>query len=382
MIPANSPEVIFAVLGAVVGVLFILDGWRGSAKPVNFLQQPRVRAFLYMFGGFVASAISSLTRAGAVLPGDRSRVIEMYLLWFVTVGGCTLLLVSLVLLLQMAFTAYGRRHALSRSADLPALPILDYVHYGYSQFLARRDAELNRHDASEAARYREYLETYSQGLAVAFQQVNHLRKTREGSSPVAVLILSAIKTVMEDFLEIPKTNVNYMRAYAAGECPETIRKRVRFAFGDHARYSHYLCLVEYAKQHGKEVFALPVESAQSPLARSGLLQGAPVAFQLNKPVYIRDTARIEYPKGIPAKMVAELKEYFRDKPFQSFLSIPILGAGGFPVGVLNIDSDHKYAFGRRDDQLEYIAAIISPLSGLLGAIIAMGDEDEHNSAGV
>jgi hypothetical protein len=123
----------------------------------------------------------------------------------------------------------------------------------------------------------------------------------------------------------------------------------------------------------REIFALPVEILPEPGKPDCVLPGAPFAFRQNKIVSVEDTSRIDYPKGLPGPQVAELKSYFESKKFKSFLCVPILGREGMPVGVLNIDSGQKAAFGTEQDELESLSATVIPFCMLLGVIIEHGD---------
>jgi len=169
-----------------------------------------------------------------------------------------------------------------------------------------------------------------------------------------------------------RPNVNFMRAYKAADCPAEIREKCRFADRDADRYSHFLAMVQYATDVEREVFSLPVEMQPGLGKPDGILPGAPFAFRQNRIVSIEDTSRIEYPKGLPGPLAGELKAYFSGKNFKSFLCIPILGKDGMPVGVLNIDSHRRAAFGTEQEELESISAIAIPFCMLLGAIISSG----------
>jgi hypothetical protein len=368
MLPNDAIEYAFMVFGLLMGVLFILDGWRGSSKVTDLRNAPRVRALVWATGGAIGTFALDLKRIGLNLPEDRSRLFAVYIEGFALAAFAVFMLSLLYFWGQSAFTAIFRRSNFPTGADTPSIPILDYVFYGYGCFRESRDKELTASRSAEAAKCREFLAAYAGELASSVSLVNYLKEHHGEADPVARAILGSLARLLERSLRI-KINANYMHAYEARSCPPEIIRRVRFASGNQDRYSHFLALTSYAYESEKETFVLPVEAADHPEADNRLLPGAPVAFSSKKMVYIEDTGAIEFPNGIDESTRNSQRQYFRAKKFKSFLSIPILGVDGEPVGVLNVDANQKSAFGQSEDEIEAISTTVLPFCALLSAII-------------
>lgn len=376
MIPDSPLEISFLIFGIVIGLLFVIDGWRGSPKSRDFRGSPRIRALLWVFGGLVSAFLVDIRKLGIALPDDKSRIIELYLAGFAGAAAAALLCMIGILIAQAFWSRTRRTASIADTTAYPFLPVLDYLHYGYSQFQETRNQQLEKYADSEADHYRKYLAGYTSDLAVAIVAVNNLRDNGGDASTISRILLRSIGQLTQDLLHVSPLNVNYMRAYDASHCPEPIKQQLRFVFGDSNRYSNYLALAQYANDMDREGFSLPVEPDEVSKKAACLLPGAPVAFRRNQIVCIEDTAKIDYPSGLNAEVVQNLKAYFQNKKFRSFLSIPIVGKTGLPVGVLNIDSNQKAAFGKNEAERESIANTVLPFCALLGAIISLEGDNQ------
>jgi hypothetical protein len=373
MLPSNRLETVFFVLGLIVGALFVLDGWRGSPKTRDFKSSPRMKAAAWAVGGLLGALLLDVKRIGVTLPEDKLGICWEYLFGFSIAAMVALSISTLTIFVQSARSHSQRKPTLANATGFPFLPITDYLHYGYDRFREIRDAAIDQVEVSEADAQRRYLITYSGELATAVASLNHFRETGGDSYAVARLILRSIAQLTESQLHLStRLNVNYMRAYPAQTCPPTIKDRARFVYGDPTRYTHYLALVQYASDVEREVFSLPVEPMDHSGKLSCVLPGAPVSFRTSKMVYIEDTTHMDYPASLDRTIVTNLKEYFAGKKFKSFLSIPILGGDGTPLGVLNIDSNQKKAFGTTEEERESILITVLPFCSLLSAIISPG----------
>lgn len=259
----DSVSIGFAVFGAFIGVLFVVDGWRGSSKNKDFKDSPRIRALLWVVGAAVGSFFIDLKKFGVQLPQDSSEVFAAYFLGFIFAVVFVLLTSVLVFLVQNIWNKAHHRRTFAESADLPFLPIMDYIHYGYSQFKESRAAGLAEHVSGDTARYRKYLIDYADELATAVSSVNYFRATSGATSSVAKPILRSITRLTQDLHRVSKINVNYMRAYPYRRCSEEMKSSLRFAFGNPAHYSHILVLAETASNIDREGFSLPVEPVRS-----------------------------------------------------------------------------------------------------------------------
>jgi len=131
MIPKDRIESFFLLFGIVVGVLFVLDGWRGSRKAMNFRASPRIRAFGWVIGGLIGTFVVDIKKVGVSLPDEKSGLIAEYLFGFAGAAALTLLGFMVIFLIQMLWSHRERRATLANQTGFPFLPIADYLHYGF-----------------------------------------------------------------------------------------------------------------------------------------------------------------------------------------------------------------------------------------------------------
>ena len=100
MLPSDRLETIFLVFGMIVGVLFVIDGWRGSPKTRDFRASPRIRAFTWVIGGFISTLVLDIKKFGVNLPDDKVGILGEYLFGFAIAVGLTLLVTIAILVVQ------------------------------------------------------------------------------------------------------------------------------------------------------------------------------------------------------------------------------------------------------------------------------------------
>ena len=375
-----SPQnAVFLLIGALFGAVFVLDGWRGSVTTKDFKSSPRVKALIWVVGGLLAATITGFSKIGAQLADGEGRwvVIAMYLGGFLITVLFSLTTLTLILLAQLVWCHLRSSRAFSDAAGFPFLPIVEYLHNGYECFVASRAEGLARFEASEAESYRAYLADYADILGRLVVEVNGFREKVGNVDIIEHEILQAVANLTRKLLDDSSVTANYMRAHSANHCPARIKAHLCFAFGNHERYSHYLSLVQSSTNRDRESIALPVEPNESLGNHECILPGAPFAFRRNRPIYIPDTEQIEYPVELPHDIVQALRDYFQRKTFKSFLSLPIVGKEGLPIGILNIDSHRKAAFGKKWEESEFISTTVLPICALLGTIIAIETGNEE-----
>src|ERR1041384_8272059 len=82
IIPGNATEVIFVILGIIVGLVYGFDGWRGSVKDLRLSESPRWKNFLLVLtGGFSTFIVEYATPSV-----DKQRLLVFFLLGFVVLA--------------------------------------------------------------------------------------------------------------------------------------------------------------------------------------------------------------------------------------------------------------------------------------------------------
>jgi hypothetical protein len=161
-----------------------------------------------------------------------------------------------------------------------------------------------------------------------------------------------------------------MIAYDREKLPPALNNKIKFTYGDGSRYTHYLAITAYAEEDGKEDFVLPIEDVtelSTAIHRS--LPGAPLAFLRKNLEVVDDTRTIDYAKGLPQNLRKELVEYFRTKKFKSFGCVTITGPGAAQLGILVIESDKKYVFGKSAKSRSELNQLLQPFALSMASLI-------------
>ena len=372
----HQADIIFFLLGLVIGVFYGLQGWHASVKEVHIKDSPRWKNFKWVIGGAAFTFFGDLRVA---LPNpDKGRLLLLYFLG-VLIAAC-LIVIGTGAVIWIEFS-YRRIFARESLPPAPFSPVFDYFWYGYSYYRTRYEAAIEgmRNDLLKARElqmqtYKAYVQAYIEQVANSIAAVEGYKANPStvGRDSVARQILRSIKAVVIAYQEKGtnvKVNANYMVAIPRDELNPSEWSKVRFSFGDAKRYSHFLALRAYAEDTEVEDFLLPVEDRNDLQNAKLTLPGAPKAFVTCQNQFIGDTTEIKYPRGLPNDITAGMATYFEGKGFKSFVSLNIFQGGGRRLGVVNVDSSKPEVFGSSEDQREEIMLLLSPFCLLLGQIL-------------
>jgi len=129
-------------------------------------------------------------------------------------------------------------------------------------------------------------------------------------------------------------------------------------------YDHFLALKDYAFPDGMENFILPIDDSND-----ALLAGAPEAFVKNRTSVIDNTAEIKFARNTARHVVKAQKAYFKRKGFKSFASLVILGEGGNPLGIVNIECNQRFIFGKTEEEKNEVSTLLHPFCSLLALVV-------------
>lgn len=366
----NWTEVLFILIGTLVGVLFGLDGWRGSADSTTLERTLRMRNLAYVVGPLLATFSAHLI-FGFLDEGSKARLIAFY--FSALLVGLLLIVGSTAIMLGIKFT-YFKLFKPEFYPPPPFSPLADYVYYGYSHYYKNwKDAlAQSRRDAIEY-RNKDVLPKYAELLAGALAMVSHflnnkneaLRKDAIGR--ILRAMCDAVKAHRRTGGSI-KINANLMTVYRVDERPELWRHKLKFYSGDLSDYSHVLLLDVYAYDEGSQDFALPVVDKRVPQAEQKVLPGAPQALNENNTIVVDDTAKIQYPAYLSATLRSEIKVYFKKMRFKSFASLNVTKSGNH-VGIVNVDANVKCLFGKTEAEKDQVRHLLGPFCVLLGFLV-------------
>jgi hypothetical protein len=114
-------------------------------------------------------------------------------------------------------------------------------------------------------------------------------------------------------------------------------------------------------------FALPVDKDEH-----RLFFGAPRAFVTGKNSIIDDIINNsinDLLQGQPHVVATKIRDFFTKMEYKSFASIPLRTSKGKIIGVVNIQSNQPYVFGRNGEEADEIKNYINPFFIILTALI-------------
>jgi|GEM_PF-3375892 len=356
-------DVLFFLLGALMGIFYGFDGWRGTVKDIDFKQSPRVRNFIWVVGAGFLTFVADLKTLDST--ANKERVLLAYLLGFFVFGASVVLGWGLLIATKSAVRD-SRSH---EAVDSPFSPFLDYLHYGYEYHRQQYEKLASQRTKRESQDVETFLLSYVKKLVFAMAAANSFKLSPESKRDVSVQILRYMCAVVSERsgLQDVEVNANYMLAYPKSQLPVERLSQLRFSFGNPGRYPIYLALEEYAEDKGRESFVLPVEPKNGDGATMSL-PGGPLAFLKNDTVVEDDTQKIRFAKKVPPNVVREMREYFESKNFRSFGSLNIVGQGK-QLGIVNIESNLTHVLGRTREEKKQIMALLHPFCLLLGEVI-------------
>lgn len=371
--PTTPLEWCLALTGLVIGVLYAFDGWSSSSATKSLKDSPRLLNFKYAAGAFFITFIADFSKLG--ITDDKGRLLAVYLGSFAVTS--ILAIAAVAGAIGFQFRRLARNSPGMQFAG--PHPVLHFLMHGYRSYEGQlkqtmedwRESQLQQKDDYEKFIHG-FLPEYNKQVTRSIAAINHAlnNPTPEVRRQTARNILVAIEAVVMAYhkrREGLKIGVNYMRACRCAEAAEDLKARVRFREGEWADFDYLLVLEQYTDDQAAESFALPVRK-DAKGAELYLLPGAPAAFFMKSTIIVDDTRKITLPKNLSATAAREIREYFARKAFKSFMSMTIIHNAS-QCGVLNIEASHEYAFGKKSEDREAIASLVSPLCHLLGFLI-------------
>lgn len=340
-------------------------------KDTGFRDDPRVRNFLYVGGGSILLDLLSTWKPFlGETHFDRAKILGLYGVSFVVVALLIIGATACSILLKCARTRW--RHP-QDYPDEPFHPVIDYLQYGYRFYVDQYREALDRRRRDVLTRLRGLSAQSATVLAANMLALDRFRNN-PGATDRGTLtrpLLQAMCTIVRAYAQNSSQaviNANYMVAIPFSSATSDQKNRLRFSWGDPARYGYLLLLQEYAYPIGSEDFALPVEDpARAPHWADETLPGAPEAFLKQRELVVQ-TGRLDFAKNVPQNVREEIESYFRNKGFASFASLIIVGEGG-PRGVVNIESSEEYIFQKATDIQNEVARLLQPFCTLLGLVL-------------
>ena len=223
-----------------------------------------------------------------------------------------------------------------------------------------------------------FLESYMELLTNAIEALQDLHEyneeqIREAQRKILKLIASIVVLFCHE-VDAPGINVNLMEREETAEHAAADRFHDYVHFTDPTRaassYHGVLCVRVWANDPEKipEPFALPIDADSD-----RVLFGAPRTYATGREIVIPNIhKRGDIDKlmdGQPKVVKQAVHDFFRDKPYKTFLSIPVRNSDKV-VAVLNIQADRVDVFGRQTKQAAMMKKFIDPFRTILGILTA------------
>jgi hypothetical protein len=353
------PYVLVSLVGIVMGLLYVLYGWKASDKDVKIQEAARVKNFLWIAAGAFIAFIADFKAIDA--NAQKPALFGFYL----AAAILTLLLTLFAWAAWIAVSAsrIKRRHP-DQYPDEPFHPVSDFLFYGYQHYQKQFKAAVETKAETKSNRYeqwtRRFLPHYTDSLAVSLDLAqSRLRQGQLHRTEVS-LILGAICAVIKSVYEDKQRDIyaRFLRAYPAGNAPQQILEQLRFARADRSEYEYYLASEASSLDAKPETITLPVERRAS-ADRS--LPGAPLAFTLGEDQLHDEVRRIEYPPMLETEIQTQVRKYFEAQGFRSLSSFVLKNPANEKFfGTLTIESSHSHNLGDTPEQQKELKKLLKP----------------------
>src|SRR5712691_4379675 len=159
---ASVLDVLFLLLGGLMGIFYGFDGWRGTVKEVEFRKSPRVRNFLWVVGAGFLTFVADLKTLDA--SANKERVLLAYLLGFLIFGGFVVLGWGFLIAAKFSLMRLRQHDAHTRG---PFSPFLDYIQYGYQYHRKQYEESLSQKTEQDGRNIEIFLLAYVKKLIYA-----------------------------------------------------------------------------------------------------------------------------------------------------------------------------------------------------------------------
>jgi len=371
---STGVEIVFALIGILMGSVFVFSSWRGSLKGSDLKSDPRIKGLGWAIAGFFATLLGRWEKLFDLEKVDRNRLLLAYTVpLLLTVFACLALISLMIFVRSAAIQRHSSKEYLSESFK----PVLEYLQYGYQHYKEECERPIEAERKSRLLRFRELnaaafdllardilaIESYHRAEAVAALEPLRANLCRQ--------ILDHIRLTVQSYMPVdsnPHLNANIMFAIPVADATEEHWNLAKFVYQERQQYGHLLILREYVSPEGQEGFALPVVNPLLvPEWREWVLLGAPDAF-LRKEVLVIQTHNLDFGKHVPQNIKQQIQGYFDGKEgFRSFACLPLLGEGS-ARGIVNVESNQEHIFQESAEVQSEIARVLQPFCALLGSI--------------
>lgn len=329
------------LIGFLLGVLYVFDGWKRPLKVSAFKDSYRLAGLLFIVAGAGTTLIGDLRMFNRNTDPERWPVIACYV-GGVFSGGAVALAV-----LVIGFSLwwlYCRLFNRSSDPDLAVMPGLLLVSNGVEATINKWEEAVatKRKEQGEAQSrfFRAYVDHLSKAFAATELShdsgVSFLRDNPRAAifnsrgDAILVVVLEAMVMAVQEYCRSlgrgtdARFYANFLRLVDAAP----VRKDIRFSVGNPEHYKRALVLEAQNWDKHPLGFTLGVEE---PGAEKSALPGAPTAVLLGKTVAVPDVAKgLGGGSGLTREFKAKVKEHLLGIETKSFFCFPVAGTVSNP----------------------------------------------------
>ncbi|MBI2132957.1 MAG: hypothetical protein HYT99_09185, partial [Candidatus Tectomicrobia bacterium] len=253
-IPKDPTEFAAMLIGAFIGLIYTVSGWKGSGKDTQLSQDPRIKNLLWAVGGLFAVLMADWQKLFSTSTNiDKGRLFAFY--------AFSMLLVSALTLFFFCLAIRKEVNSLRKKLDIADLPdpttaIMNYIHFGYSSHSEHMEKLENSAVVALAEKYRRLSSrVLPVTIAAHANAIERLRKefSQQFYDTVVDTMLQAMASIVKEWADNNGNlvvNCNLMVAKPYSEKSAADDHELQYRWGDENRYGHILTLTNYADPRG------------------------------------------------------------------------------------------------------------------------------------
>ncbi len=354
------------VTGVLMGVLFGVSGFADAGHTDDLSKNQRVKNLLWLVGGATGVLLVDwkLLSPGDISPLERAILVGCYVGCALIAALITVVLISVSIFLTVKRRATDKPFFRGRAGEL----VLEYISYGYRFYRTR----LDKMD-QEAAKTADPAQSLGAlGIALATVMATTALDRVHPDAAHRETFIDQVLAAMEDTVKLfgaglpdLELRTNYMVRVSEGDLGAVVPI---FASNPLGEYDGFLVLRRYRDGVAIAV-GLPLEREER---STRLLPGAPTCVAQRAACHLHPR-KLNFRSGVSGPIRSAVKDYFKDVPYVSVLSVPLIWNRAV-VGVVNIESNHIDVVDKGPDMIKRIGHALAPFCVVLGELVARAEE--------
>lgn len=358
----NRLNVLAGVIGLAFGALYAISGFADAGKTDDLSKNQRVKNLLWLLGGAGAVLFGDwkLLSSTEIKPPDHVTLLACYLLGALLAAFGCIALISFLIALTIRARGIRRPQFRGRIWEL----VLEYMTYGYRYYRARLE-NLDKETVADTEAAQSVSEL---GKAVATVMATTAFVRRLDEPKQREIFIDQVLKAMEDTVKLFAAGVadlrlqtNYMIRVSAAD----LRSDAKPLFVDEPLTDYDGFLVVRRYRDGKSnPTCIPLETAAR---ATRVLPGAPMCWADRTACHL-NTRKLNFNSGVPSPIKAQVKDFFKDAPYDSVLSVPLILERNV-VGVVNVESNRVDVVDKGADMVGRIGDALAPFCVILGDLV-------------